>query len=35
MTLGVGGGILHDSIARDEFEEMQLKAKFLLGIARQ
>lgn len=34
ITLGVGGGILNDSIARDEFEEMQLKAKFLLGIAK-
>ncbi|MBP9726520.1 MAG: aminodeoxychorismate synthase component I [Gammaproteobacteria bacterium] len=34
ITLGVGGGILYDSIAPDEFEEMQLKAKFLLGIAR-
>ncbi len=35
VVLGVGGGILHDSIAHDEFEEMQLKAKFLLGIATQ
>ncbi len=34
FILGVGGGILYDSIALDEFEEMQLKAKFLLGIAK-
>ena len=29
--MGVGGGIVLDSVAADEFEECQLKAKFLTG----
>jgi para-aminobenzoate synthetase/4-amino-4-deoxychorismate lyase len=28
-TMGVGAGIVHDSVAADEFEECQLKAQFL------
>lgn len=31
-VMGVGAGIVHDSVAQDEFEECQLKAKFLTGM---
>ncbi|NEX61372.1 aminodeoxychorismate synthase component I [Noviherbaspirillum galbum] len=30
--LGVGAGIVHDSVAADEFAECQLKARFLTGL---
>lgn len=30
--MGVGAGIVHDSLAREEFEECQLKARFLTGL---
>ena len=30
--LGVGAGIVHDSVAADEFEECKLKARFLTGL---
>ena len=30
--LGVGSGIVHDSVAASEFEECQLKARFLTGL---
>ncbi len=32
LTLGVGAGIVKDSVAADEFEECQLKARFLTGL---
>ncbi|MFZ6845733.1 aminodeoxychorismate synthase component I [Undibacterium sp. RuTC16W] len=32
-VMGVGAGIVHDSVARDEFAECQLKARFLSGLA--
>ena len=31
-TLGVGGGIVHDSLAADEFEETRWKARFLTAL---
>lgn len=31
-VLGVGAGIVHDSVASDEYAECQLKAKFLTGL---
>jgi para-aminobenzoate synthetase/4-amino-4-deoxychorismate lyase len=31
--LGVGAGIVHDSIAADEYAECQLKARFLTGLS--
>jgi len=30
--MGVGAGIVHDSVAADEFEECRLKARFLTGL---
>jgi para-aminobenzoate synthetase/4-amino-4-deoxychorismate lyase len=33
--MGVGAGIVHDSVADEEFEECQLKARFLTGLAPQ
>ena len=33
--MGVGAGIVHDSVASEEFEECQLKARFLTGLAPQ
>ena len=30
--LGVGAGIVHDSVAADEYEECRLKARFLTGL---
>lgn len=30
--LGVGGGIVHDSYAEDEYKEAKLKAKFITGV---
>jgi para-aminobenzoate synthetase/4-amino-4-deoxychorismate lyase len=33
--LGVGAGIVHDSIAADEFAECQLKASFLTGLSHE
>ncbi|MFZ6816012.1 chorismate-binding protein [Undibacterium sp. Rencai35W] len=32
-VMGVGAGIVHDSVAREEFAECQLKARFLSGLA--
>lgn len=32
LTLGVGAGIVKDSVAGDEFEECRLKARFLTGL---
>ena len=32
--MGVGSGIVHDSIAQDEFQECRLKAGFLTGLAQ-
>ena len=32
LTLGVGAGIVKDSVAADEFEECRLKARFLTGL---
>jgi para-aminobenzoate synthetase / 4-amino-4-deoxychorismate lyase len=32
--LGVGAGIVHDSVAAEEFEECRLKARFLTGLAQ-
>ncbi|MFT3956161.1 MAG: aminodeoxychorismate synthase component I [Piscinibacter sp.] len=32
LTLGVGAGIVKDSVADDEFEECRLKARFLTGL---
>lgn len=34
-VLGVGAGIVHDSVASDEFAECQLKARFLTGLLPQ
>lgn len=34
-VMGVGAGIVHDSVAREEYAECQLKAKFLTGLAPQ
>ena len=34
-VMGVGAGIVYDSVAEDEFAECQLKAKFLTGLAPQ
>jgi len=34
-TMGVGAGIVFDSVARDEYQECQLKARFLTGMAPQ
>ncbi len=34
IVLGIGGGILYDSDINDEFEEIKLKAKFLLDISK-
>ncbi|MFL6708800.1 MAG: chorismate-binding protein, partial [Massilia sp.] len=31
--MGVGAGIVHDSVAADEYAECQLKARFLTGLA--
>jgi para-aminobenzoate synthetase/4-amino-4-deoxychorismate lyase len=31
-AMGVGAGIVHDSVAADEFDECQLKARFLSGL---
>ncbi|MDB5798367.1 MAG: pabB [Paucimonas sp.] len=33
--MGVGAGIVHDSVARAEFEECQLKSRFLTGLGHQ
>jgi para-aminobenzoate synthetase / 4-amino-4-deoxychorismate lyase len=33
--LGVGAGIVHDSVAHDEFAECRLKARFLTGLAQE
>ncbi|TFW16824.1 aminodeoxychorismate synthase component I [Massilia arenosa] len=33
--MGVGAGIVHDSVARDEFAECQLKASFLTGMGNE
>ena len=33
LRLGVGAGIVKDSVADDEFEECRLKARFLTGLA--
>lgn len=30
--MGVGAGIVHDSVAADEYEECRLKARFLIGM---
>ena len=30
--MGVGAGIVHDSVAQDEYEECRLKASFLIGM---
>ncbi len=32
LTLGVGGGIVHDSVAEDEYEETLWKARFLTAL---
>ena len=32
LTLGVGAGIVQDSVAAEEFEECRLKARFLTGL---
>jgi para-aminobenzoate synthetase/4-amino-4-deoxychorismate lyase len=32
--MGVGAGIVHDSVAAEEYAECQLKAKFLTGLAQ-
>jgi para-aminobenzoate synthetase / 4-amino-4-deoxychorismate lyase len=32
LTLGIGAGIVHDSVADDEHQECQLKARFLTGL---
>jgi para-aminobenzoate synthetase / 4-amino-4-deoxychorismate lyase len=32
LTLGVGGGIVHDSVAADEYEETLWKARFLTAL---
>jgi para-aminobenzoate synthetase/4-amino-4-deoxychorismate lyase len=32
--MGIGAGIVHDSVAADEFEECQLKARFLTELPR-
>lgn len=32
--MGVGSGIVHDSVAHDEFQECRLKAGFLTGLAQ-
>ena len=34
-VMGVGAGIVYDSVARDEFAECQLKARFLTGLQAQ
>ena len=34
-VMGVGAGIVHDSVAADEFAECRLKARFLTGLAPQ
>lgn len=34
-VMGVGAGIVHDSVATDEYAECQLKAKFLTGLVPQ
>lgn len=34
-VMGVGAGIVYDSVAEEEFVECQLKAKFLTGLAPQ
>lgn len=34
-VLGVGAGIVHDSVAQEEFAECQLKARFLTGLLPQ
>lgn len=34
-VMGVGAGIVYDSVAADEYAECQLKAKFLTGLAPQ
>ncbi len=34
-VMGVGAGIVYDSVASDEFAECQLKARFLTGLAPQ
>ena len=31
--MGVGAGIVHDSVAADEYDECQLKARFLTGLS--
>ncbi|WP_154134744.1 chorismate-binding protein [Herbaspirillum sp. CAH-3] len=32
--MGIGAGIVHDSVAADEFEECKLKARFLTGLPK-
>ncbi len=32
LTLGIGGGIVHDSVAADEFDETHWKARFLTAL---
>lgn len=34
-VMGVGAGIVHDSVASDEYAECQLKARFLTGLKHQ
>lgn len=32
FTLGIGAGIVHDSVAADEYDECRLKARFVTGL---